>query len=144
WSGTCPSDVRERERSRRWSGNPHGTDWRTRRHLNQKKHHAVQNYQMYFDPTDGIIHIDKAKIELPLDSHQYHLAVCLFKNPTKPCTAEDVGKEFNEVDGNLWRRVYDAMLIVNKKVEPYTGEKLCVIRNKHFMINPRVIDNLRS
>ncbi|MBP7967232.1 cache domain-containing protein [Candidatus Woesebacteria bacterium] len=95
---------------------------------------AVKNIS--FDTTDGILRIDSSKIEIPGDTHQYHVLYCLFKNEDHMCTAEDISDQFGDADGNIWRRVYDVMLILNKKTEPYLEDKFIIIRNKKFLINP--------
>lgn len=89
-----------------------------------------------FDSSNGVLHIDGSKIEIPEDTHQYHVLYCLFKNPDHLCTAEDIADQFGDPEGNIWRRVYDVMLILNKKTEAYLDDKFIIIRNKKFLINP--------
>lgn len=100
--------------------------------------HTIMSHEIKFDKEKGMLLIDNNRIEIPDNSHQFHIVSSLFKNPNEPQSAEEITSHFGENEGNIWRRVYDAMLIVNKKVEPSIGHKLIIIRNKKFLINPEL------
>lgn len=103
-----------------------------------KRIHTIMSHVINFDKEKGLLLIDNDRIEIPNNSHQYHIVSSLFDKPNEPLSAEEITSQFGETEGNIWRRVYDAMLIVNKKVEPYIGHKLIIIRNKKFTINPEL------
>ncbi len=93
-----------------------------------------------FSPDEITMFINGNRIVFPEDSHQQQILTCLFKSPEKHWSAEEIAKLFDETNGNIWRRIYDAMLVVNKKVEPYVGDKLIVIKGKKFLLNPALLE----
>ncbi|MBP9691193.1 hypothetical protein KBD81_03895 [Candidatus Woesebacteria bacterium] len=98
-----------------------------------------------FDPQDCKIRVGKQLVDIPEDTHQFHIVSALFSNPSKDWSAEEIAKKFDEEsEQHLWRRVYDAMLIVNKKGEPFIGTKLIVIKDKKFLLNPKLLDAILS
>ena len=108
---------------------------------------AVENYRMNkkptsirFYPENLALYINDKRIIFPEDSHQSHILTLLFKNPEKSWSAEQITHAFDEHTGNVWRRVYDAMLVINKKVEPYIGDKLIIIKDKRFLLNPSLFE----
>jgi hypothetical protein len=109
------------------------------------KNHARSSV-ISFNKTQGILFIESTPVEIPINSHQYHLTRLLFENPGKAVDADEISVHFEEPEdqeGSLRRKVYDAMLLVNKKVEPLINGKLFVIQNKQFVINPEYLTNIR-
>lgn len=102
----------------------------------KKRYPGTGVRKIAFHHEEGILQIDTARIEIPLDTHQYHVLYCLFHSKDMQCSAEDITAAFGEHEGNIWRRVYDVMLVLNKKTEAYLDDKLIVIKNRRFHINP--------
>jgi hypothetical protein len=38
-----------------------------------------------------------------------------------------------------WRKVYDSMILINKKTEPYIPVKLIELKDKTYQLNPSLI-----
>ncbi len=93
---------------------------------------------LQFDAENGIIEINNDAVEIPLETHQYELVCLIFQDPEREWTVKEVTQKFDEQSGNLWRKVYDAMLLVNKRVEPHLRDKLIAVSDKKFSMNPRL------
>lgn len=88
---------------------------------------------------EGTIMIDEKKIVLPYASNQYYLCLSLFSNPKKRWELDELLEKFGEeMTAQNWRKVYDAMLSINKKV----GIKLIIHKDKTFLINPELLNLL--
>lgn len=112
---------------------------------------AVENSKASRKPTsirfsvdDATMYINDNRIVFPDNSHQLHILSCLFKDPEKSWSAQEIATAFHETDGNIWRRIYDAMLVVNKKADQHLDDKLVIIKDKKFLINPAVLDAIIS
>jgi hypothetical protein len=92
-----------------------------------------------FDKKTGTIYVDKRKIVIPYASNQYYLCKAVFLNPNKNWEVDELLEKFGEeAMSGATRKIYDAMLAVNKK----TGIKLVVHKNKTFKFNQDYIQKL--
>lgn len=99
----------------------------------------IKPKKIIFFKKEGAIIIDDKKVILPYASNQYYLCLSLFSNPKKRWELDELLEKFGEeMIANNWRKVYDAMLSINKKV----GIKLIVHKDKTFLINPEILDLL--
>lgn len=92
-----------------------------------------------FQKKENKLIINDAVIEIPEDTNQHVLCDAILGKPQKKWTAEEISVRFEDSSGNPWRKVYDAMVLVNKKVEPELKAKLIVVKDAEFYVNPRVI-----
>lgn len=95
-----------------------------------------------FDKKSGILSLEKETIELPYATNQYYLVETLFSAPKKRWETDKLLEKFGEVDSYNWRKVYDAMTIVNKKVSEFMDDKLIIVKDKTYQLNPQLIDKL--
>src|SRR5262249_13028513 len=77
-----------------------------------------------FDKKAGSIVLDHDEIVIPYATNQYYLCETLFSNPKKRWELDELLEKFGEQDLTNWRKVYDAMVITNKKIAQYLDEKL--------------------
>lgn len=103
--------------------------------------HQISPLSIEFNSKDGLLNIDKEKIEIPLNSHQYKILNALFSEPAKVWKQEELLSHFHE-SGNQEnsRKIYDAMLAINKKV-PF---KLIAYKEKTYSIEPSLLPLLTS
>ncbi|HSW97760.1 MAG TPA: hypothetical protein VLF89_08095 [Candidatus Saccharimonadales bacterium] len=99
-----------------------------------KKKHIVDH--IAFDKKSGTIILDDHEIHIPYATNQYYLCEALFSAPKKRWEVDALLEKFGEQDLTNWRKVYDAMLIINKKVMPIIDNKLIVAQEKTYQINP--------
>jgi hypothetical protein len=89
-----------------------------------------------FDTSTSILRVDDRSVELVPGTNQYELTSALFEAPERKWDQDILLKRFNEeVTEDNWRKVYDALLAINKK----TGIKLVLYKNKTYMMNPEYI-----
>jgi len=99
----------------------------------------IKPKKISFLKKEGIILIDEKKIVLPYASNQYYLSMSLFSNPKKRWELDELLEKFGEdIIAQNWRKVYDAMLSINKKA----GLKLIIHKDKTFLINPDLLNLL--
>lgn len=95
--------------------------------------------KIIFIKKEGTILVDEKKVILPYASNQYYLSLSLFGNPKKRWELDELLEKFGEeLIPQNWRKVYDAMLSINKKV----GIKIIVHKDKTFFINPELLNLL--
>lgn len=91
---------------------------------------------MSFDKKRSILKIDETTIPIPYASNQYELCVAVFSDPQKNWEADELLEQFGEnPTKEAVRKVYDAMLAVNKKA----GLKLIVYLDKRYSIHPKLV-----
>jgi hypothetical protein len=95
-----------------------------------------------FDKKKSAILIDEDTVAIPYATNQYYLCEALFSSPKKRWEIDELLERFGELDTASWRKVYDAMNIVNKKVSSYIDMKLIVAREKTYQINPSLLGKL--
>jgi len=85
-----------------------------------------------FNNSQGIIYLDNKKYPIPKVSNQYYLIEAVFSNRNKHWGQRELLKRFGvETSEENWRKVYDAMQAINKRVD----FKLIVYENKTYAIN---------
>ncbi len=92
-----------------------------------------------FDNKKSIIEIDKNVANIPYSSNQYYLCNAVFSSPKKFWETDELLEKFGEdsMSGKS-RKIYDAMLAINKKV----GLRLIIHKNKTFKFNPEYLSKL--
>lgn len=87
-----------------------------------------------FDKKNSHILIDDIFIEIPYASNQYYICEALLLHPTKKWEYDELLERIGDFGSESvnTRKVYDAVLAVNKKV----GVRLIEYKNKVFTINP--------
>ncbi|MFA9289033.1 MAG: hypothetical protein ACEQSA_04090 [Weeksellaceae bacterium] len=89
-----------------------------------------------FDRGRSQILIDEAKVEIPAETFQFALCDAVFSEPSRLWTVEELIQRFGDKSGNHWRKVYDAMLLINKRAETVLPVKLIMVKEKQFFLNP--------
>jgi hypothetical protein len=93
-----------------------------------------------FDRRKSIIQIDKNQISIPYSSNQYYLCEAVFLLPNKLWENDELLERFGEnIMGGKTRKVYDAMLAINKKV----GFKLIFHKDKTYRFNSEFMSHYR-
>ncbi len=93
---------------------------------------------------DSVLQINDIRIPITYATNQYYMCQLLFGAPKKKWAADELLDKFGETnyrDG--WRKVYDAMTSINKKVAVVTDTKLIVTSNKTYQINPVLITKIK-
>lgn len=95
---------------------------------------------IYFVKKDSKLFFDDRSIDIPYASYQYYFCDALFTKPTKRWEVDELLELFGETIGNNeWRKVYDTMIALNKKISEILGEKLFIVKNKTYRINPQLV-----
>ncbi len=82
---------------------------------------------------ESMLMIDDIRLAIPYASNQYYLCEALFGSPNKRWEQDELLERFGEeAEGENWRKVYDAMLAVNKKATI----KLFIYKDKIYRFNP--------
>lgn len=97
-----------------------------------------------FSKKDCVLYINNQKISLMYASNQYYLCAALFGAPSKKWETDILLEKFGEgIDAYSWRKVYDAMITLNKKVALIMEPRLIVNNNKTYQLNPELRNKLR-
>lgn len=96
-----------------------------------------------FNKTDSILLLDTTEIVIPYATNQYYLCEALFSHPKKRFETDELLERFGEHDFSNTRKVYDAMLMVNKKVTPILGTRLIIAKEKTYQINPSLLSKIQ-
>lgn len=91
--------------------------------------------KIWFDEKQCMLYIDKNQIEIPYSTNQYYLLRALFSNPSKRWETDEILDEFGELQVINTRKVYDAMVNINKRVTGYIQDKLIINQNKTYQLN---------
>lgn len=89
-----------------------------------------------FNKADSLLMLDTNEITIPYATNQYYMCEALFSNPKKRFETDELLERFGEHDFGNSRKVYDAMLMVNKKAAPVLGTRLIITKEKTYQINP--------
>ena len=95
-----------------------------------------------FDKKSGILFVNTEKIAFPYATNQYYLLTAIFTSPKKRWESDEILERFGETDNANARKVYDAMTLINKKLTPLFDEKLILIKDKCYQLNPELLDKL--
>ena len=96
-----------------------------------------------FDRESGELLIDGTTISLPPSSNQYLLCKTIFSNSQKHWTARELLNAFGG-GGADSRKVYDAMVLINKKVESVLPVRLIEVHEKTYFLNPDLASKVAS
>lgn len=117
----------------------------TLHHYDSMKKNRPLPTKIFFNKTDSILTIDDKQISIPYASNQYYLIKTIFTNIKKRFEVDDLLLAFGQ-DGSPehWRKVYDAMILINKKVEPFLPVKLIELRDKTYHLNPQLYSAVKQ
>lgn len=108
-------------------------------HVDDQEKEQIIPHKIWFDKEESAIHIDEAKFIIPYASNQFYLVDALFSNTRKRWEHDELLETFGETtDVVNARKMYDAMLAVNKKL----NMKLFTYRNKTFLITKEYRDKI--
>jgi hypothetical protein len=99
--------------------------------------HEVEH--ITFSKKDSTLLFDNQEVAIPYATNQYYLCEVLFSNPKKRWETDELLERFGEQEFGNSRKVYDAMIIVNKKAAPLLGTRLILAREKTYQINPSLL-----
>ncbi|MGH7245920.1 MAG: hypothetical protein ACREGI_03235 [Candidatus Levyibacteriota bacterium] len=96
-----------------------------------------------FNKERSILLIDDVEVAIPYGTNQYSFCEALFSSPKKKWENDELLEKFGEqpMQTNS-RKVYDAMIIINKKIAQVADVKLIVIKEKRYQINPELIQKI--
>lgn len=103
----------------------------------------VTSIKIYFDPKKSLLYIDNTTVKIPYATNQYYLIKILLSNPQKQWETDEIFDKFG--DQNIkynWRKIYDTMVMLNKKVFPYIQDKLIINEDKIYHLNPKYFKEL--
>lgn len=110
---------------------------------NKKGGAASLNYlpqEAFFNQKRGMLSIDGVDIVIPYATNQFYLLQTIFSNPAKRFETDELLERFGEEKSKIGsRKVYDAMLSINKKVSKVADIKLILNQNKTYQLNPKII-----
>lgn len=95
-----------------------------------------------FDKKACTIVLDDRDVPIPYATNQFYLCEALFAQPRKRWEVDELLERFGEQDLANWRKVYDAMIMVNKKVAPILHERIFIARGKTFQFNASLLEKL--
>lgn len=106
-----------------------------RKNLEEKNWSPDEIKNINLDYKKGILTINgKHLVHLPINSNQFYLCAKLISKPNKKFSQDELLDMFGEeLTHDSWRKVYDAMLAVNKKV----GFKLIRYEDKVYFLNEK-------
>lgn len=115
------------------------------KHLKENKIKEDTIKKIRFNEASSTLYIDDLEIAIPYATNQHVLCVSLFSSPKKHWETDELLEKFGEGDYKKnWRKVYDTMLIVNKKVSQIADIKLITSRDKTYQLNPSLINKILS
>lgn len=105
---------------------------------NLKNASKTQNIEhIAFLKKESKLMIDDHVIDIPYASFQYYFCDAMFSKPQKRWEVDELSEKFGEeVSPRNWRKVYDTMTALNKKVYDILKDKLFVVRDKTYSLNP--------
>lgn len=95
-----------------------------------------------FDKKVGVLRFDNLKLQIPRNTNQYYMCESLFGSPKKSWESDILLDRFGEQDISAGRKVYDAMILINKRVLPILGVKLISKKDKTYRINPTLLKKI--
>ncbi len=97
--------------------------------------------RLYFHAQRSQLELDGKMIPIAYGSNQYSLCKAIFSKPTKRWEVDELLEEFGEnVTSENSRKVYDAMLAINKKAQ----FKLFEHHDKTYFLNPQLLDRISA
>lgn len=107
----------------------------------QKTGGKIVESLIQFNEKNSVLKINEIEIPIPYTSNQYYLCKCIVKKRSKRWEYDELLDEFGMGDSDIRanRKVYDAMLAVNKKVFEKTNIKQIIkYDRKTFQFNPKL------
>ncbi|MFO0703492.1 MAG: hypothetical protein U0525_02085 [Patescibacteria group bacterium] len=97
-------------------------------------------HKIMFDSENSELIINETSISIVRNSHQYILLKVLFTSTNYTSSAESIFNLFEDLinNKNNYRKVYDAMIAINKKAAPIIGNKLIIQIDNGFSLNPNL------
>lgn len=85
-----------------------------------------------FDKKRSALFVDDKEFGIPYGSHQYYICIALFSQPQKNWEYDELLEKMGDIGEQVnTRKVYDAVLAINKRI----NLKLIEYKNKTFCIN---------
>ncbi|MBP6882426.1 MAG: hypothetical protein KBC15_02615 [Candidatus Levybacteria bacterium] len=110
---------------------------------NHNKENLVQSTipkKIVFNEQRGLLIVEGVDIEIPYATNQFYLLQMLFSNSSKRFETDVLLERFGEhSSSNNNRKVYDAMISINKKVSKIAPLKLILNQNKTYRLNPTIL-----
>lgn len=94
--------------------------------------------KIWFDDKQCTLNVDQISIEIPYSTNQYYLLQALFSNPVKRWETDELLDRFGEIKYTKTRKIYDAMVNINKRVIGYVQDKLIINQNKTYQLNQKL------
>ncbi len=96
-----------------------------------------------FDKKSSYIKINNQKIAITYSTNQYFICVALFGSPKRKWETDELIEKFGMDHGpDSWRKIYDAMVSINKKAGQFLDSKIIISNNKTYQINPELVVKL--
>ncbi len=95
--------------------------------------------RIVFDKKTGVVTIDNSSVSIPIATNQFYVCEALFSNPKKHFESDEILDRFGEHEFGNVRKIYDAIITINKKLAPLIGAKLIVIQGKRYQLNPQLL-----
>lgn len=97
-------------------------------------------HEINFSATSGILMVDEISIRIPYATNQFYLLQKLFSNPSKRYETDQLLIQIGEFSASeKSRKIYDAMISVNKKVSKVIPIKLIMNQNKTYQLNHEIL-----
>lgn len=106
---------------------------------------ADQVETIYFDKDACLLRINDRGIQVTYASNQYYLCAALFHAPKKKWETDELQDRFGlDHTAGAWRKIYDAMNTINKKVQTVADIRLVTTSNKTYQINSDILDKIQK
>lgn len=106
----------------------------------KQKNTKAMPTKIQFNKKTSKIHIDNHTIEIPYASNQFYLCKTIFSDVKKRWEVDEILEAFgHDTVPENWRKVYDSMILVNKKTEIYMPAKLIELKDKTYQLNPSLM-----
>lgn len=111
-------------------------------YVSRMRKHAQKNI-LQFDRTNSQIVINEIIVPIEYASNQYYLIDAVLNSPYKRWEIDELMEKFGEeLNHRSWRKIYDTMSSVNKKVFKSLEKKMILVEGKTFRLNPELIEFL--
>jgi hypothetical protein len=102
--------------------------------------HHKEVRKIAFDKEECMVHINECQLPFTYATNQYYMCIALFSKPNKKWEVDEILDKFGiENTPGAWRKIYDAMVSINKKCSVVMQPKLIVVSNKMYQINPALV-----
>jgi hypothetical protein len=109
----------------------------------QRKLKEAKIFSPYFDKDKGILCIRDKKIKVRKFSNQYYMLELIFKTPEdlqKDWQYSEIQESIDTAESANWKRLYDVVYALNKKILEKTGIKnFFIITTQSVKINPKYL-----